>query len=123
VKGEGGNLMMFRRKSLASYVMLGGTISPKEVMAVDKEYVRVNSTELGEEVEIDIADEDDFNIKYKLILRVDTVEQDPSLYCIKISTNHPLSSYRKLVSSEAPVVYISLRNCSWHHDLLKFFLH
>ena len=40
-------LMMFRGASLASYVMLGGTIATKEVVAVDKEYVRVNSTELG----------------------------------------------------------------------------
>ena len=71
-------------------LMLGDTIAPKKAVSVDKEFVRVNSTEMGEEVEIDIEDDDDFNMKYKLVLRVDTVEQDPSLYCIKISTNLPL---------------------------------
>ena len=80
---------------MASYVMLADTIATKEIEAVDKEYVRLNSTELGEEVEIDIEDDDDFNMKYKLVLRVDTVEQDPSLYCIKISTNHPLFKLQK----------------------------
>ena len=54
---------MLRRASLASFVMLGDTIAPKEAVAVDKEYVRVNSTELGEEVEIDNEDDDDFNMK------------------------------------------------------------
>ena len=92
---------------MASFVMLGGTIPHEKVVAVDKEYVRVNSTELGEEVEIYIEDEDDFNMKYQLILRVDAVAQDPSLYGIKISTNHRYSSYRKVVSSEASVVSIS----------------
>ena len=52
----------------------------------------MNSTELGEEVEIFIKDEDDFNIltNKKLIIGVDTVKQDHSVYRIKISTNHSI---------------------------------
>jgi hypothetical protein len=87
--------MMFRRASLAAFVMLGDTIAPMDLAAIDKEYVRVNSTELGEEVEIDIEYEEDLNIRYQLVLRVDTVEQDPSLYCMKISTNHPFFKLQK----------------------------
>ena len=51
--------MKLRSARLTSYVKMG---PPMELIAFDKDYVRVNSTELGEGEEINIKDEDDFNI-------------------------------------------------------------
>ena len=74
----------FKRTSLTSSVKMGETDSSKKLVAIDKEYVRVNSTELGEEVELNIEDEND-KAHYQIILRVDKVDPDPSLFCIKTS--------------------------------------
>ena len=57
----------------------------------------VNCSKLWNEVEVEMEDEYDLknNIRCQIMLRVDPVEGDPSLYCIKIATNYHLFELQK----------------------------
>ena len=75
------NNIMFRIPSWASYANKDESLPPQ----VDKEYLGVSSTDLGEEN----------STKYQIVLKVDEDEADCSLYCIKLSTNHPSFKFKK----------------------------
>ena len=118
---------MFRTASWVSCANKAESLPPQ----VDKEYVRLNSTGFGEEVDIDIEDEDcsKNSIKYQIVLKVEEDEKDHSLYGIKLSTNHPSFKLKKstvlrsfssfyhlekiLLSSETPNPMLPLKALLW----------
>ena len=121
------DIIMFRTASWVSCANKAESLPPQ----VDKEYVRLNSTGFGEEVDIDIEDEDcsKNSIKYQIVLKVEEDEKDPSLYGIKLSTNHPSFKLKKstvlrsfssfyhlekiLLSSETPNPMLPLKALLW----------
>lgn len=76
-----------------SWTTMTDEVQVKETEAIDSDFVRKNSTEMG--VDILIEKEFENNVRYDCLVRVEPVEGDTSLYSVRFATNHTAFSLKK----------------------------
>ena len=76
-----------------SWTTITDEVPVKETEAIDSDFVRKNSTEMG--VDILIEKEVENSVRYECLVRVEPMEGDSSLYSVRFATNHEAFSLKK----------------------------
>ena len=76
-------------------VMDNAGLKDEDSCEIDRDYINKNKNDVGMQVEILPYESKEENSNLRILLRIDSVVQDPSLFCIKLSTNHPSFRLKK----------------------------
>ena len=90
-------MKLLEHKHQTSSYQVMENVGPKDEDSceIDREYINKNKNDVGMQVEILPCESKEENSNLRILLRIDSVVQDPSLFCIKLSTNHPSFRLKK----------------------------